>query len=156
MTLFVDSYLEKQIIQNFIAVPATVIIVVAFMCTYKSGRERVKKALCVFRDNPVSTLVLSFLMLVMCVFGGSKGGEVVTEKGINLKSVRQTADHVKFDWDVEDDRIKKGATFNVQEYRGEGLWYTMGSTTNHTLTIPKFTVNKHHRWRIMTDITEGD
>ena len=97
--------------------------------------------------------VLAFLALAATVWGGTK---VVTEKGINLTECKVDSKRVILGWETTDERIKPGARFMVQAQReGEWVrWETVETTTASNAVIPRFTVDRTHRWRIAVDLGE--
>ena len=97
--------------------------------------------------------VLAFLALAAVAWGGTK---VVTEEGINLTECRVDSKRVILGWETADERIKPGARFMVQAQReGEwARWETVAETTASNAVIPRFTVDRTHRWRIAVDLGE--
>jgi len=97
--------------------------------------------------------VLAFLALAATVWGGTK---VVTDKGIDLTECKVDSRRVILRWETADERIKPGAAFLVQAQReGEwARWETVETTTASNAVIPRFTVDRTHRWRIAVDLGE--
>ena len=104
-------------------------------------------------QSPATRTVLSFLIFVTTAYGGTK---VVTEIGIRLTKCEADAHKVKLGWETTDERIKPGTAFMVQAQREGELarWETVETTTASNAVIPRFTVDRTHRWRIAVDLGE--
>ena len=102
--------------------------------------------------SPATRAALAFLALGMTAYAGTK---IVTEKGINLTKCVADAHNVVLEWNTTDGRIRPGAQFMVQAQReGSGGWETVATTTASNAVIPRFTVDRTHRWRIAVDTGE--
>lgn len=126
------------------AVMAIALAVAAWaVCRMARGRVRGRANAC----------VLAFLALAATVWGGTK---VVTEEGIKLTKCEVDSKKVVVEWNTADERIGPGARFMVQAQReGEWLrWETVETTTASNAVIPRFTVDRTHRWRIAVDLGE--
>lgn len=80
---------------------------------------------------------------------------VVVQKGIKLTECIQNSLQIHFEWAAEDDRIAEGATYYVQELV-EGAWVNVAETTNTVYDLTGFTIDYTRKYRIMTDVTEGE
>lgn len=139
------------------AVLSYVAVLLAFLSMSPKGRAVIKKFFYIVKTHKAESAVLAPFLLCAIVWGGTKPEPppVVTEEGINLKTVVQSPHKVYFAWEAEDDRIPAGATFIIQNQIG-GDWHKLGETTNHWFESESFTINRKNRFRIMTDITENE
>ena len=99
-----------------------------------------------------NTAVLAFLALAATVWGGTK---VITEEGIRLTKCEVDSKRVILGWETTDERIKPGARFMVQAQReGDWRYEAVETTMASNAVIPRFTVDRTHRWRIAVDLGE--
>lgn len=124
-----------------------------------------------FRFTKKNKVVILFLPLLYALVlqGSTKPTPpppIETEEGIRLTEVNAQRDSVSFKWESTDERIKKGAIFQIQRrYKafpflsGWSNWSTVKEVSANEATIKGFTWDKNNQYRIAvlieTDDTEG-
>lgn len=138
----------------FVAVLLSVFSFMAVFGAFDPLFEVVKRIVKGFRTRH---LLLVPLAVALYVYGSTKPDvpPVVVQKGIKLTMCVQNSRQIRFEWIAEDDRIAEGAVYYVQELV-DGVWVTVAETTNTYYELVGLTIDHTRKYRIMTDVTEGE
>ena len=106
------------------------------------------------RDDPRRHAVPLALGAAAALYAAEKPPSPVLKEGIRLTSCDVTSKRVDLAWEASDGRIVPGETvFVVQSASDGGAWTDVAQTTNTSIRIPGFTVDRTARWRIKVDVT---
>lgn len=153
--------------QKFLVIGGLLAVAIGFFALIVySARDSFVRIWRAIKAHKVASIILFPLFATLVIQGSTKPPvtpPIETEEGIKLTEVTCTKDSVYFKWQSTDERIKEGATFQIQRrsrafpfVTGWSNWSTVKEVTEFEATVDGFTWDRNNQYRIAVLIEAED